>query len=301
MPDLAGRRDYDLLFNNIGDALVSVDLSGRVMAANPSYYRLIGSTREAAPRSLPELYLNRREFDDRIMKLTSAAPSTTSRATSVAPTARSATSSRPPGPTAARPASITGYTCQLRDVTYLRNLEQRLEISERNYLLLFDTILSSIVIVDPEGRVLNWNYGAEQMYGHKWDDVVGRAFDEIFGVAADRPALPSIMATIAENGGRFVETGVPRTCRDGTVRFVYAAYAELRNSLERAPRLLDHGARPHRQRAPRAEAQGVLRADQGDPVRDDPRVRPAHRVPRQGHGAPPRRASATTRASWRPT
>ena len=72
MSDLAGRRDYDLLFNNTGDALVSVDLSGRLTAANPSYYRLIGSTREAAPRSLPDLYLNRREFDDRIMKLTSA-------------------------------------------------------------------------------------------------------------------------------------------------------------------------------------------------------------------------------------
>ncbi len=35
--------------------------------------------------------------------------------------------------------AITGYTCQMRDVTYLRNLEQRLGIAERNYIMLFDT------------------------------------------------------------------------------------------------------------------------------------------------------------------
>ncbi len=231
-PETTERRDYDLLFNNIGDALVSVDLSGRVIAANPSYYRLIGSSRDAAPRTLPELYINRKEFDDKVMRLTEAGSlygvhshirGTDGQIRHVIETS---------WVNRAENGLVTGYTCQLRDVTYLRNLEQRLEISERNYMLLFDTIVSSIVIVDPGGIVLNWNFGAEQMYGYAWDQVVGRPFDEIFGVAPDRRAFPAIAATIGENGGRFVETGVPRICRDGTTRFVYAAYAELKNSLD---------------------------------------------------------------------
>jgi pyruvate-formate lyase len=40
--------------------------------------------------------------------------------------------------------TVTGYTCYLKDVSYVRNLEARLKISERNYIVLFDTILNRI-------------------------------------------------------------------------------------------------------------------------------------------------------------
>ena len=61
---------------------------------------------------------------------------------------------------------MTGYTTHFKDVTYVKNLEARLKISERNYIVLFDTILSSIVIVDPFGKILNCNYFAERLYGY---------------------------------------------------------------------------------------------------------------------------------------
>ena len=77
---------------------------------------------------------------------------------------------------------VTGYTTHFKDVTYVKNLEARLKISERNYMVLFDTILSSIIIIDPLGKILNCNYYAEKMYGYTWADLVGRDFNEVFQV-----------------------------------------------------------------------------------------------------------------------
>jgi PAS domain S-box-containing protein len=229
--DETEQQQYELLFNNIGDALVSVDLAGRVVAANPSYYRLISCNRESAPRTLSELYINRREFDNRIMRLLEDGAMYNSEITIRAVDGQLKRVLDTAWVNRNENSVVTGYTCQLRDITYLRNLEQRLEISERNYLVLFDTVLSSIVIVDPDGMILNWNYGAEELYGYQWNEVVGRPFDAVFGVQPGRPALRLVMGSIADNNGRFVETGVPRACKDGSTRYVYTAYSELRNSL----------------------------------------------------------------------
>lgn len=231
LPESSSWRNYDVLFNNIGDALVSVDLYARILAANPSYYRLIDSPRESAPSTLRELYVNRKEFDSRVMRLMEAGSLYSTESHIRVPDGRLKRVLDTSWVNRNEKGVVNGYTCQLRDVTHLRNLEQRLEISERNYILLFDTVLSSIVIVGPEGVILNWNLGAEQTYGHRWDEVVGRWFDEVFGVPPGRPSFEAIVAAVTDNGGKYVETGVPRTCKDGTERFVYSAYGELRNSL----------------------------------------------------------------------
>jgi PAS domain S-box-containing protein len=125
---------------------------------------------------------------------------------------------------------VTGYTCHLKDVTYVKNLEARLKISERNYIVLFDTILSSILIVDPQGKILNCNYSAEQLYGYSWTEIAGREFDEVFRVHRKSSSLAEIVKAAERTGGRHVETDVPRRCKDGTIRFTYASYSALVSS-----------------------------------------------------------------------
>jgi PAS domain S-box-containing protein len=227
----SSRSNYDLLFNNAGDALVSVDLTGRILAANPSYYRLIGAERDKAPRTLRELFASTREFEERAVRLLEAGSLFNSEIhirTADGQLKRVLDTS---WVTRDEKGVVSGYTCQMRDITYLKNLEQRLEIAERNYIKLFGTVLSSIVIVDPDGIILNWNFGAEELYGYRWEEVVGRVFDEVVGLPPERPPMAAIMAMAADNGGRLVETGVSRTCKGGAQRFVYVAYRELRNSL----------------------------------------------------------------------
>ena len=122
---------------------------------------------------------------------------------------------------------VTGYTTHFKDVTYVKNLEARLKISERNYIVLFDTILSSIVIVDPFGKILNCNYFAEQLYGYKWDEIVGQDFSSVFRVHAQGPTIQDIIGLVNTNKGRHIETDIPRRCKDGTIKFTYASYTAL--------------------------------------------------------------------------
>jgi PAS domain S-box-containing protein len=49
--------------------------------------------------------------------------------------------------------------------------------SERNFRLLIEGITDyAIYMLDPEGRVTNWNAGAERIKGYKASEVVGKHF-----------------------------------------------------------------------------------------------------------------------------
>jgi hypothetical protein len=50
-------------------------------------------------------------------------------------------------------------------------------ISERNFTILFDTILSSSHRGSPRDYILNINTTAEKIYGYSWEDIVGEQFD----------------------------------------------------------------------------------------------------------------------------
>jgi PAS domain S-box-containing protein len=112
-------------------------------------------------------------------------------------------------------------------VTYVKNLEARLKISERNYIVLFDTILSSIIIVDPLGRILNCNYYAEQMFGYMRNAILTRDFNDVFQVHKKGQPIEQVIGLVNRNNGRYVETDVPRLCSDGTIKFTYASYTAL--------------------------------------------------------------------------
>jgi PAS domain S-box-containing protein len=127
---------------------------------------------------------------------------------------------------------VTGYTTQFKDVSYVKNLEARLMIAERNYSFLFDSLLSSIIIVDPIGNIVNCNYTAGELYGYDREELRGRSFDEVFPVGEERLGLPEIFAKIDENQGRYIESEVPRPRKDGTVAYTYASYSWIRNTSE---------------------------------------------------------------------
>jgi PAS domain S-box-containing protein len=221
---------WEQLFRNIGDPMFTADLSGRILCANPSFYRLVGyDTAEALP-NLSTLYLNPAELEDKLLRLTES-ESVFNLETHFAARDRqlrrvldSSWITRDDAGT------VTGYTSHLKDITYVKNLEARLKISERNYIVLFDTILSSIVIVDPLGRILNCNYSAEKLFGYRWQELAGHDYDEIFRAHKKGPALMDVLRQAAAAKGPHVETDVPRRCKDGTIRFTYASYTSLVSS-----------------------------------------------------------------------
>jgi PAS domain S-box-containing protein len=221
------RRQLDQLFRNIGDPIISADLSGTITLANPSFYQLIGWDEGEVLPNISSVYAHEPELEDKILRLAESdmVYNLETHLTTKGRQPRRVLDTS--WVTRDERGVVTGYTTHFKDVTYVKNLEARLKISERNYMVLFDTILSSIIIVDPLGKILNCNYYAEKMYGYMRDDLVTREFNDVFQVHKKGLPIEQIIGLVNRNKGRYVETDVPRRCADGTIKFTYASYTAL--------------------------------------------------------------------------
>src|SRR3984893_8356208 len=97
-----------------------------------------------------------------------------------------------------------------------RKIEKDLHESERNFRLLVEGITDyAICLLDPEGRVTNWNKGAERIKGYKAKEIVGKHFS-VFYTPEDRAAnLPQQALKIARKEKHFLAEGW-RIRKDGT-------------------------------------------------------------------------------------
>jgi PAS domain S-box-containing protein len=97
-----------------------------------------------------------------------------------------------------------------------RKIEKDLHESERNFRLLVQGITDyAICLLDPEGRVTNWNKGAERIKGYKAKEIVGKHFS-VFYTPEDRAAnLPQQALNIARKEKHFLVEGW-RIRKDGT-------------------------------------------------------------------------------------
>ncbi len=226
----AGGERFEQLFRQIGDSMLSANLRGRVLAANPAFFSLVDRPPEEPIEDIAELYVYREELEDKLLRLLEAdavynlETHLYGRERAVKRVLDCSWVTRDSR------GVVTGYTSQLKDVSYLRNLEARLMISERNHALLFDTILSSIIIVDPLGRIVNWNYTAEQLYGYGREEVMGEEYDALFRSSQQRPGILAIFELVEQNQGRYLEAEVPRQRKDGTMIYTYASYSSIQNT-----------------------------------------------------------------------
>lgn len=224
------RKDYHELFNNLDDGIITVDIKGHILSVNPAFLRLIGYDEKKLPENIGNLYVYKDEFEDKLMRvLKTGAVSNLethlyTRDNTIRRTLDSSWIVRD------KVGEVIGYTSQFKDITYLKNIESRLKISERNFTFLFDTILSSIVIVDPEGCIVNFNSAAEKMYGYSWEELVGKKYDDVFRYSKDFPSFAKVLNLIDKNEGKYIEPEVKRTTKDGETIFTYAAYTSIRDS-----------------------------------------------------------------------
>ena len=74
------------------------------------------------------------------------------------------------------------------DITERRASESRLQHSEERFRSMIENVKDhAIYMLDPEGRVLTWNQGAQRTRGYGDDEIIGKPYDVLFP-AEDRVA-----------------------------------------------------------------------------------------------------------------
>ena len=112
--------------------------------------------------------------------------------------------------------TLRGFAKITRDLSDRRRQEDLLRQSEERFRLLIDSVKDyAIFMLDPEGRVVSWNAGAERIKGYKTPEIIGRHFSVFYPEEARRRKWPEQELAMAKEKGHFEDEG-PRVRKDGS-------------------------------------------------------------------------------------
>jgi len=120
----------------------------------------------------------------------------------------------------------TATEAQRTTAVLRRNVEDRtialgettgkLRESERTFQMLVESVTDyAIFMLDPEGRVANWNSGAERIKGYTRAEIVGKHFSRFYTEEDQQAGVPGQALATAESQGRFEQESW-RVRKDGT-------------------------------------------------------------------------------------
>jgi PAS domain S-box-containing protein len=88
--------------------------------------------------------------------------------------------------------------------------------SDERFRLLVDSVQDyAIFLLDPEGRVVSWNSGAQAIKGYSEDEIIGHSFEVFYPAEARRDGRALQILQAARRDGRYAEQG-ERIRKDGT-------------------------------------------------------------------------------------
>jgi PAS domain S-box-containing protein len=94
--------------------------------------------------------------------------------------------------------------------------EGALRESEEEYRMLLDGVQDyAIILLDPAGRIVTWNTGAERIKGYSAEEAIGRDFSCFFTSSAVKQGVPSEILRITAADGRYEDQGMRRR-KDGS-------------------------------------------------------------------------------------
>jgi len=111
---------------------------------------------------------------------------------------------------------LIGFAKITRDMTDKREAQQALLDIERRFRLLVQGVTDyAIYMLDTEGRVTNWNAGAERIKGYAPDEIIGEHFSRFYTPEDFDAGVPFKALETARTTGRYEAEGW-RVRKDGT-------------------------------------------------------------------------------------
>ena len=111
---------------------------------------------------------------------------------------------------------LVGFAKITRDMTEKRAAQQALLEAERRFRILVQGVTDyAIFMLDPEGKVANWNVGAQRIKGYTPDEIVGQHFSAFYTPEEREEGVPDRALETARTTGRYEAEGW-RVRKDGT-------------------------------------------------------------------------------------
>lgn len=111
---------------------------------------------------------------------------------------------------------VVGFAKVTRDLTERREATEALQRSQEQFQILINGVTDyAIYMLDPEGRITNWNSGAARIKGYSREDILGSHVSRFY-TPEDRDAgVPDRALRVAAEEGRFENEGW-RVRKDGS-------------------------------------------------------------------------------------
>jgi PAS domain S-box-containing protein len=130
---------------------------------------------------------------------------------------------------------LIGFSKVTRDVTDRKHGDERLRESEERFRLMVESVKDyAIIMLDPDGRIISWNAGAQRIKGWTAEEITGKSFENFYPpedvlagktahelkVAAETGTLEDYGWRVRKDGTRFWANVVITALRDpsGTLR-----------------------------------------------------------------------------------
>ncbi|MHA6724247.1 PAS domain S-box protein [Sphingomonas sp. RS2018] len=111
----------------------------------------------------------------------------------------------------------------------MHSLEARQQPSGEIFQLLVDAITDyALYMLDPDGRIVTWNSGAERFKGYAPDEIIGEHFSRFFSQEDRDAGLPAHVIAAAAREGRFEAEGW-RVRKDGSRFWAHAILDAIRD------------------------------------------------------------------------
>jgi len=215
---------YRTIMMSVGDCVIATNTEGRVEMMNPVAEELTGcKMEEAQGKSLEEIFhiINeetRQTVENPVRRVMreGIVVSLANHSVLIAKDGTEHPIADSGAPISNEKGDITGVVLVFRDQTQERAAQKRLRESEANLHMLIEGVTDyAIYLLDPGGKIVSWNAGAERLNGYRAYEIIDQTFSRFFTQEDQQNGLPQRLLAEARIQGSIEDEGW-RVRKDGS-------------------------------------------------------------------------------------